>query len=160
LDAARISIPPLDGLEIPQLRAVMLALESELTTDARGGRLAVESLVNVLGVQLIRQTLSPYRPDPARKNALSQKQLRAVMQYIEEHLEEGLTLEQMAAKANLSPYHFARQFKEATGMPPHQYVISRRVERAQNLLRPDNDLSLGDVAYRAGFSDQSQFSHH
>src|ERR671924_717403 len=77
---------------------------------------------------------------------------------IEEHLDTGLTLEQMAAAAHLSAYHFARQFKAATGMPPHQYVIARRVERAQQLLQPDSDLSLAEIAAHAGFSDQSQFS--
>jgi len=66
----------------------------------------------------------------------------------------------LAAVARLSPYHFARQFKVATGLPPHQYVIARRVERAQQLLRAGTDLSLAEVAAHAGFSDQSQFSRH
>ena len=66
----------------------------------------------------------------------------------------------MAAAAHLSPYHFARQFKAATGLPPHQYVILRRVERAKELLQAGADLSLAEVALRAGFSDQSQFSNH
>jgi AraC family transcriptional regulator len=66
----------------------------------------------------------------------------------------------MAAAAHLSPYHFARQFKAATGLPPHQYVIARRVERAQQFLRDDSDVPLAEVAAAAGFSDQSQFSHH
>jgi AraC family transcriptional regulator len=66
----------------------------------------------------------------------------------------------MAAVARLSPYYFARQFKRATGLPPHQYVIARRVERAQQLLQIDGDLSLAEIAACAGFSDQSQFSHH
>jgi AraC family transcriptional regulator len=65
-----------------------------------------------------------------------------------------------AAVVQLSVYHFARQFKAATGLPPHQYVIARRVERAKQLLQAGTDLSLADVALRAGFSDQSQFSHH
>lgn len=55
---------------------------------------------------------------------------------------------------------FARQFKTTTGLPPHQYVIARRVERAQQLLRGDGDLGLAEVALRVGFSDQSQFSFH
>ena len=66
----------------------------------------------------------------------------------------------MAAVARLSTYHFARRFKEATGLPPHKYVIARRVERATQLLRRGGGLSLAQVAARAGFSDQSQFSHH
>jgi AraC family transcriptional regulator len=66
----------------------------------------------------------------------------------------------MAAVARLSPYHFARQFKTATGLPPHQYVIARRVERAKQLLRGDDDFSLAQIAVHAGFSDQSAFSNH
>jgi AraC family transcriptional regulator len=71
-----------------------------------------------------------------------------------------LTLGQLAAVAHLSAYHFARQFKVATGRPPHQYVISRRIERAQRLLQQDHDISLAEIATCAGFSDQSHFSHH
>jgi AraC family transcriptional regulator len=66
----------------------------------------------------------------------------------------------MAAVARLSPYHFARQFKAATGLPPHQYVIARRVERAKQLLQAGTGHSIAEVAARAGFSDQSQFSRH
>jgi AraC family transcriptional regulator len=56
--------------------------------------------------------------------------------------------------------HFARQFKRATGLPPHQYFIMRRVERAKQLLQGGGDLPLSEVAARAGFADQSRFSHH
>ena len=82
------------------------------------------------------------------------------MAHIEDHLDAGLTLEQMAAVAHLSAYHFARQFKAATGLPPHQYVILRRVERAKQLLQTGGGFSLAEVAARAGFSDQSQLTHH
>ncbi|MDB5312349.1 MAG: marA [Gemmataceae bacterium] len=70
------------------------------------------------------------------------------------------SLGQLAAVARLSPYHFARQFKAATGLPPHQYVIARRVERAKQILQDGTGLSLAEVAAEAGFSDQSHFSHH
>jgi AraC family transcriptional regulator len=66
----------------------------------------------------------------------------------------------LAAVVGLNPYHFGRQFKAATGLPPHQYVILRRVERAKLLLQAGPGLSLAKVALRAGFSDQSQFSRH
>jgi len=62
--------------------------------------------------------------------------------------------------ARLSVYHFARQFRRATGLPPHQYVIARRVERARQLLQGGRGLSLAEVAACAGFSDQSQFTRH
>jgi AraC family transcriptional regulator len=160
LDPARLSIPPIDGLELPHLRATMEAVDAELATAGAGGRLAAESLANVLAVQLIRHVLAPRRPVGRRDGALSRGRLRVVVDYIEGHLVGKATLEQVAEVARLSPCHFARQFKAATGLPPHQYVIKRRVERAQQLLEHGSDLSLAAIAARTGFSDQSQFSHH
>jgi AraC family transcriptional regulator len=138
----------------------MGAVDAELTAGGAGGPLAAESLANVLAVHLVRHVLTPRSPARGRDGTLPRGRLRAVVAYIEEHLDAGLTLEQMAAAAHLSIYHFARQFKAATGLPPHQYVILRRVERARQLLQAGTELSLVEVAAGAGFSDQSQFTHH
>ena len=129
-----------------------------MTAGGAGGPLAAESLANVLAVHLIRHVLAPHRPERGRDGTLPRGRLRVVEEYVEEHLGAGPTLEQMAAVVGLNPYHFARQFKAATGLPPHQYVIMRRVERAKQLLQ-GGDLSLAEVAAGAGFADQSKFSH-
>jgi AraC family transcriptional regulator len=160
LDPARVVVPPLDRLDLPQLRAAMQAVDAELTADAVGGNLAAESLANVLAVHLIRHLLAPRRPARDPDGALPRRRLQAVVAYIEDHLDASLTLEELAAVAHLSPYHFARQFKRTTGLPPHQFVIARRVERARQFLQEDGDLPLAQVAARAGFSDQTQFSRH
>jgi AraC family transcriptional regulator len=160
LDPARLTMPLLDGLDLPHLRAVMGVVDAELTAGGAGGPLAAESLANVLAVHLIRHVLAPRRLERGRDGALPRGRLRAVVEYIEEHLDAGPTLEQLAAVARLSPYHFARQFKAATGRPPYQYVILRRVERGKQLLQAETGLSLAEVAAHAGFSDQSQFSRH
>jgi AraC family transcriptional regulator len=160
LDPARLTVPPLDGLDVPHLRAAMWAVDAELTTGGAGGPLAAESLANVLAVHLLRHVLAPRQPARRRDGTLPRARLRAVVEYIEEHLDAGPTLEQMAAVARLSPNYFVSQFKRATGLPPHQYVIARRVERARQLLQTGSDFSLAGVAAHAGFSDQSQFSHH
>jgi AraC family transcriptional regulator len=160
LDPARLALPPLDGLDLPSLRAAMAAVDAELTAGGDGGPLAAESLANVLAVQLLRHALAPRRPERGPDGALPRARLRAVVEYIEGHIDAGPTLQQMAAVARVSPYHFARQFKAATGLPPHQYVIMRRVERAKGFLHGEGDLSLAEVAARAGFSDQSQFARH
>jgi AraC family transcriptional regulator len=160
LDPARVTVPPLDGLDLPQLRAAMRAVDAEMTSGGAGGPLAADSMANVLAVHLIRHVLAPRRPVGGADGALPRGRLRAVVEYIEEHLDAGLSLEQMAAVARLSPYHFARQFKVATGLPPHKFVILRRVERAKQLLETADDISLAEVATYAGFSDQSHFSHH
>jgi AraC family transcriptional regulator len=138
----------------------MWAVDAELTAGGAGGPLAAESLANVLAVRLIRHVLAPRQPARGQDGTLPRAKLRAVVEYVEGRLDAGPTLEQMAAVARLSAYHFARQFKRATGLPPHQYVIARRVERAKELLQAGTDLSLVEVAADAGFSDQSQFSRH
>jgi AraC family transcriptional regulator len=160
LDPARLTLPPLDGLHLPHLRAAMEAVGAELTAGGAGGPLAAESLANILAVHLIRHVLSPRRPERGRDGVLPRGRLRAVVEFIEEHLDANPTLENMAAVVRLSPYHFARQFKAATGLPPHEYVIARRVERARQFLQNGVDISLAEVAARAGFTDQSQFSRH
>jgi AraC family transcriptional regulator len=157
LDPAHVSLPPLDGLVLPPLRAAMLAVNDELTAEVPGGRLATESLANLMAVHLIRHAVAPRCTARGPAGTLPREKLRAVVEYIEEHLDADLTLEQIAAVAHLSPYHFARQFKVATGLPPHQYVIARRIERAQQLLH-DGALSLAEVAVSVGFSDQSQLT--
>jgi AraC family transcriptional regulator len=160
LDPARLTVPPLAALDLPQLRAAMWAVDFEMTARGAGGLLVAESLANLLAVHLIRHLLAPRRPERGRDGALPRGRLRAVVEYIDEHLDASPTLEQMAAVARLSPYHFARQSKRATGLPPHQYVLARRVERAKLLLQGSDDVSLAQVAARSGFSDQSQFSLH
>jgi AraC family transcriptional regulator len=159
LDPARLTVPPLDGVDLPQVRAAMVAVGAELTAAGPGGRLAAESLANVLAVHLVRHALAPRLPARRRDGGMPRGRLRAVVEYIEGHLDTGPTLREMAAVARVSPYHFARQFKQTTGLPPHQYVIARRVERARQLLQ-QGDLSLADVAAHAGFSDQSQLTRH
>jgi AraC family transcriptional regulator len=131
-----------------------------LTAGGAGGPLAAESLANVLAVHLLRHVLAPRHPERRRDGMLPRARLRAVVEYVEEHLDASPSLEQLAEVAGLSLYYFARQFKRATGLPPHQYVILRRVERARQLLQTECDLSLAEVAAHTGFSDQSQFSHH
>src|SRR5262249_3864079 len=160
LDPARLTVPPLDALDLPHLRAAMSAVDCELTTGGAGGPLAAGSLANVLAVHLIRHIPGPSPPPRGRDGTLARAGLNAVVEYIEEPLDATPPLGQMAAVARLSVYHFARQFKAATGLPPHQYVIARRVERAKHLLQQGRDLSLAEVAADAGFSDQSQFCRH
>jgi AraC-like DNA-binding protein len=114
-----------------------------------------------------RDPLIPLRPVPRQfgdaarlHQAGPRAKLRAVTEYVEDHLDSAPTLEQMAAIARLSPNYFARLFQRATGLPPHRYVITRRVERAKQLLQTRSDFSLAEVAASADFSDQSQFCYH
>ena len=119
-----------------------------------------ESFATVLTVHLIRHITGSHREPASADGVLPGYKLRMVIEYIMENLGGSPTLEQMAAVVQLSPYHFARQFKAATGLAPHQYVITRPVARAQHLLRTGGELGLAEVAFRSGFANQSHFCLH
>jgi AraC family transcriptional regulator len=160
-DSTRTVVPPLYSLSAPGLCSAILSVYAELKAGgAAGVPLAVESLANILSVHLIRHITGAQRLLPSPDGVLPRPKLQTVIAYIMENLEGSPTLEKMASIANLSPYHFARRFKAATGLPPYQYVIARRIERAQYLLRTNRELSLTEVALRVGFSDQSKLSFH
>ena len=160
LDSSRTVLPPLSGLNVPVLRSAMLAMDAELRAGAVGDSLLAESFANVLAVHLIRHITGRRKLKASADGALPRPKLRLVVEYIRENLEGNRTLEQMAAVVHLSPYHFARQFKAATGLAPHQYVIARRVERAQEFLRTDREVGMAEVAFRSGFASQSHFCLH
>jgi AraC family transcriptional regulator len=160
LDPDRVTLPPVYELSHPQIRSAMLALDEELRTGGAGGRLLAESLANGLAVHLLRRFTTPGRDEAGPRDVLPARKRKAVMEYIEEHLDAELALDHLAALAHLSPYHFARLFKNSTGLPPHQYVIARRVERAKGLLRNRDRFALADIALEVGFSSQSHFTRH
>jgi AraC family transcriptional regulator len=80
---------------------------------------------------------------------LSRERLNRVQDYIEAHLDDRLTLTEIAGVACLSPYHFSRSFKEAAGVGPQRYVMQRRIERAKTLMRRTNQ-PLALIAQEAG----------
>ncbi|WP_145129518.1 helix-turn-helix domain-containing protein [Pseudomonas sp. URMO17WK12:I11] len=92
------------------------------------------------------------------KGGLAPSQRRQLIDYIEAHLEHALTLGELAVRCNLSEYHFARMFRVSFGLPPHQYLLARRLHRACLLLRLGH-APLGEVALACGFASASHFSN-
>ena len=159
-DLSCAAIPPLDAFIAPELRSAMLAIGAESEAGALGGPLMIESLANILAVQLIRHIFGFRRAAPRARGALPRRKLATIIDYIMANLDSKPTLERMAELVHLSPDHFARQFKAATSLSPYQFVIGRRVERAQQLLCGRQEVSLAEIAISAGFSDQSQLCLH
>jgi len=91
------------------------------------------------------------------RGGLPPRMLRRVQEYVDSHLSENLELEQLALTAGLSLHHFARAFKTSVGVPPHQFVLQRRLSLARDLLI-GTDRLIADIAIAAGFSDQSHLS--
>lgn len=92
------------------------------------------------------------------KGGLAPNLRRQLVEYIEGHLDQPITLGELAQHCNLSEYHFARMFRSSFGLPPHQYLLARRLQRACQLLRL-GELPLGQVALWCGFASASHFSN-
>jgi AraC-like DNA-binding protein len=96
---------------------------------------------------------------PPNRGGLSPARTHRICEYINFNLDQNISLEALAEMAGLSTHHFARAFKQTVGMPPHGYVLQRRIEHAQQMLR-NTDLPMSEIALSAGFSDQSHLARH
>jgi AraC family transcriptional regulator len=83
--------------------------------------------------------------------------LQRAVNLIESDFSKDISLEDLASAAAMSPFHFSRSFKRATGLPPHQYLASRRVEAAKALLKTTT-LPIIEIGFRVGYQDVSHFT--
>lgn len=140
----------------PFLEQLGISLRPELAKGSPS-LLYAESLATVMAVHLIRN-YSLNSPQPYNLNGtLSPCGLRKAIDYIDMHLAEDLSLCNIAAELKISPYHFAKMFKNTTGIPPHRFVTRKRVERAKQLLS-ERYLKIVDVALAVGFANQCRFT--
>ena len=143
----------------PQLETIARSFLCEMTTDGLGGRLYTESLANLFAIHLLRHYCTTPATVRTYKGGLSDFQLKSAIDYIRSNLDAQLSLENIAAELNLSHYYFCALFKQSMGVSPWQYVIKQRVERAKELLK-NRELSIAEVAFACGFSNQSHLNKH
>ncbi|HEV7903013.1 MAG TPA: AraC family transcriptional regulator [Pyrinomonadaceae bacterium] len=141
----------------PLVAQIGQALLAELEADAPGGRLYAESLANVLAVHLLRHYTAAGGDMRRFVGGLSGQRLRRVLAFVADNYERDLSLDDLAGEAGMSTFHFAREFKRATGTTPHQHLIKFRVEHAKTLLA-EGEMPLAEVGLRSGFSHQSHFT--
>jgi len=120
-------------------------------------KLFADSLATVLTTHILRTYNASPELSSDLRGGLGPGRERRIREYIEQSLNLDLSIQALAGVAGISPHYFANLFRQSTGFTPHQYVSRRRVERAQELLA-DPDLPLAEVAYRCGFTSQSQFT--
>jgi AraC family transcriptional regulator len=135
--------------------AVKLSRTLESGTDKQLSY--VDALSKVLLHELTRAEMSVGRSTFVCKGGLASWQKRAVISYIEDHLADQICLTTLAELVRLSQHHFCRAFKQSFGVPPHQYHVKRRIERAK-LLLADRKMSITDVGLIVGYSQASSFS--
>ena len=141
----------------PLVHQIGRSLAAEVDAGAPGGSIYAESLVNTLVAHLLRHHSSAGERFQSYLGGLPKHKLRRVTEFIEENLEHDLTLTEIAGIAELSPFHFARSFKQATGSTPIQFLTHRRIDLAKRLL-VESELPIVEIGLRAGFKNQSHFT--
>jgi AraC-like DNA-binding protein len=134
-------------------------LAEELLAEEPGGGLVIAALVEQTLVHLLRRHAAVIRADHLElsRAGLIDRRVRRAVELMQAHLGHDLPLEEIAAAAHLSPFHFARLFKKLTGATPHAYLASLRAARARALLA-ETDLSVTEIGSRVGYSSPSHFA--
>jgi AraC family transcriptional regulator len=154
LRASNAQIRPQFQLRDAGFQHLAWAMRAELEAEHASDPLYAESLCTAMIVRLAGAAV----PHDGRRRTLSPRAAARVTDYIESHLDESLSLTDLAALVELSVPHFKVLFRETFGVPVHRHVVQRRVERASALLMQGR-LSASQVALEVGFAHQSHMAH-
>ena len=156
---------PADRIEFATQRAVFdwtvaryaEAFCSELESASSNGLLYAETLTIGFALHLLSNYAVAKPKIPLPRGKLNPIQLLRVVDFILSHLDTDVSLLTLAEQANVSPFHFARQFRDTVRLTPHQFVLRQRIQKSINLIRIGK-LPLAQIAVEAGFYDQAQFT--
>jgi AraC family transcriptional regulator len=140
----------------PFLRGIGNVLRSAFRVMRAPTTAYLESLASVIAIH-VAANYDRRESAPPSCTGLAPHKLQRVLAFIEERLAESIRVRELACAVHMSPYHFARMFKQATGQPPHVYITSQRMDQAKNLLG-NSELSLVEVAASVGYQTQAHFT--
>ncbi len=152
----QIILNPQIQIRDPLIEQIGLTLKTELETNGNN-QLYAEAMINALSAHLLHKYASVKKEIKEYSGGLAPYKLKQILEYIDEHLEEELTINQLANHLSMSPYYFANMFKQSVGIPPHQYITQSRIAQAKCLLK-QRHLSIVDIAHQVGFQNQSHFT--
>lgn len=156
LDPERTGLEQRYQLRDSRIEHIAWALDAERRDGELGGRLYAEGLGLALSAHLLRRFRTERAPRRAR-GGLAKPQLQRVLEYIDAHIDRDLSLVRLAEVAGVSASHLKQAFRVSIGLPVHEYVIRRRVERAKALLLAGR-LPASQIALDAGFAHQSHMA--
>jgi len=145
------------GIVDPTITDIARQVLDELEQPGLGTRLFADVAARALALAIVRRHSTASGRNVSPRVEMTARQLRLATDFIETRIDEELTLENISAVADMSPFRFARAFRKATGQSPRQYVIARRIERAKQLLR-STDKDIAEIANHVGFATQSHFT--
>src|SRR6266478_6610749 len=138
---------------------VLWHLGRELRAELRRHRKLDSTYLHSVATVLTRYLISTYVTAvlPLESGGLPRFKLRRASEYIHENMAGDISFRDVARHVQMSPYHFARMFKQSTGQSPHNYIVRCRIERAKTLL-VEAKLPISDVAFEVGYKSQSHFT--
>jgi AraC family transcriptional regulator len=149
-----LRLEPRLHVDAPALWATGEKIATLLTRQPAQTAMEAETLCSLLMLELAAEVTAPHRP---AAGGLGRRRALMAESYIRDHLEHNMSLASLAAVVGLTPGHFLRAFRETFGMPPHAYVLARRIEHAKELLA-DRSQSITAIALATGFCDSSHFA--
>lgn len=155
-DPARVELIRHDRVRDPLIEQIGLALKTELAEGCPFGSLYGDTLASALTVHLLRRYSAQQPNRPEHKGGLGGRRLKLTVDYIEANLSRNLRLDELAENVGLSPSYFCTAFVHSTGMPPHQWMLQRRIEQAKGMLVSEGAETV-EIASALGFADQSHF---
>jgi AraC family transcriptional regulator len=158
-NSSGLELKPLVYQHDPQLLSIAQSFKQEMTQGGIASQLYTDALALQFTIHLLRHYTTQSLTPKHYPGGLSQQQVKCLIDYIQMNLDRSIHLEELATLLNMSQYHFCRLFKRSTGVPPHQFVIRQRVDRAKQLLQK-SDRSILDVAIHCGFTDGSHLTRH
>ena len=138
------------------MRSVLMQFKSLLVGDSSPVPDYAETLAVMLRQELRRIAVMENRRE-GDGCGLTPRQLKATLAYMDDRIDQGVSIAKMAKNLDMSAFHFIRMFKKTVGLPPHQFFLTRRIDRAKELLRSP-DLSIADVAEMSGFGGTTQLT--
>ena len=143
----------------PLIYGIGMALKQSLENNSGKDGFYIEHLSNTIYAHLLQHYCTRQVRFKGCAGGLSSLKLKQTIEYINDNLDKGIKLKDLASEINISQYYFSRLFRESIGISPHQYIIKQRVEKAKMLL-VNTQLPLADLALQCGFSSQSQMTTH
>jgi AraC-like DNA-binding protein len=147
---------PKNGLNDPVVHHLTSALLPAFDKPEQASTLFVDYLTLALAAH-VAHVYGDMRPAKQARGGLAPWQERRVKELMVANLEGVISLSQLANECGLSLSYFTRAFRTSTGVPPHRWLMQRRIDKAKDLLR-SSDLSLNEIALACGFADQSHFT--
>ena len=155
--ANRLEVLPNAGTRDAKIDAIATLILAELQAPETSSALYVDSLTNVIAVNLLQNYAGDRIQTKVYSGGLPHHQLRQVLDYIDHHLDQVIKLTELADLLNMSQFHFCRLFKQSVGLSPYQYLLQQRVERAKEALL-NSDRLIADIALDRGFNSHSHLS--